>query len=56
VLGPKLAQVALDFGASYLGCVALDGQTPNDPLVADPSVLDELLGSCLPTSLKEQPD
>ena len=43
-LGPKLAQVALDFGASHLGYVALDGQTPNDPLVADPSVLDELSG------------
>jgi len=54
-LGPKLAQVALDFGASHLGYAALDGQTPSDPLVADPSVLEELLGSCLPTSLKEEP-
>jgi hypothetical protein len=54
VLGPKLAQVALDFGASHLGYVAFDGQTPNHALVADPSLLDELLGSCLPTSLKAE--
>jgi hypothetical protein len=54
-LGPKLAQVALDFGASHLGYVALDGETPSDPLVADPSLLDELLGSSLPTSLTEEP-
>jgi len=53
--GPKLAQVALDFGASHLGYVAPDGQTSNDPLVADAGVLEELLGSCLPTSLKEEP-
>ena len=48
-LGPKLAQVALEFGASHLGYVAPDGQVPSDPLVADPGVLEELLGSCLPT-------
>jgi len=54
LLGPKLAQVALDFGASHLGYVAFDGQTPTDPLVADAGMLDELLGSCLPTSLKEE--
>jgi len=54
-LGSKLAQVALDFGASHLGYVALDGQKSNDPLVAESSVLDELLGSCLPTPLKEEP-
>ncbi len=53
-LGPKVAQVALDFGAAHLGYVAADGQTPNDPLIADPSMLDELLGSCLPTRLKEE--
>jgi len=52
-LGPKVSQVALDFGASHLGYVALDGQTPTDPLVADPAVFDELLGSCQPTALKE---
>jgi hypothetical protein len=52
-LGPKVAQVALDFGASHLGYVALDGQTPGDALVADPTMLDELLGSCLPTALKD---
>ena len=51
MLGPKLAQVALDFGAGHLGYVAPDGQTPNDPLIADPSLLDELVGSCLPTPL-----
>ncbi|MGO9109472.1 MAG: hypothetical protein ACLP9L_09580 [Thermoguttaceae bacterium] len=50
-LGPKLAQVALGFGASHLGCVAFDGQTSNDPLVADSNMLDELMESCLPTSL-----
>jgi len=54
-LGAKLAQVALDFGASHLGYMAFDGQTSNDPLVADPSVLDELTESCLPTTLKEEP-
>lgn len=54
MLGPKLAQVALDFGASHLGCVALDGQTPGDPLVAESSLLDELSGSCPPTSLREE--
>ena len=34
-LGPKLAQVALEFGASHLGCVAADGEMPGDPLTAD---------------------
>jgi hypothetical protein len=53
-LGPKLAQVALEFGASHLGYVALDGQMPGDPLVADPKALDELAGSCVPTSLKDE--
>ena len=33
-LGPKLAQVALEFGASHLGYVAPEGQTPSDPLIA----------------------
>ncbi len=55
-LGPKLAQVALDFGASHLGYVAPDGQTPNDPLVADPSVLDELLGSISRTEIDATAD
>jgi hypothetical protein len=54
-LGPKLAQVALGFGASHLGYVALDGQVPSDPLVADPGMFEELLGSCLPTSLNAEP-
>ena len=52
-LGPKVAQVALDFGATHLGYVAPDGQTPDDPLIADPSMLDELLESCSPTCLKQ---
>lgn len=51
-LGPKVAQVALEFGASHLGCVAPQGQTPNDPLIADPGLLDELMESCVPTNLK----
>ena len=34
-LGPKLAQVALDFGASHLGYAAPDGQSSGDPLIAD---------------------
>lgn len=54
-LGPKLAQVALNFGASHLGYVAIDGQTPNDPLLAAPSLLDELLGSCQLTALEDEP-
>ena len=53
-LGPKLAQVAMEFGASHLGYVAPEGQTPSNPLIADPSVLDELLGSCQPTCVKEE--
>ena len=52
-LGPKLAQVALSFGASHLGFVAVDGQSPNDPLMADPLVLDELLGDCVFTTSKD---
>jgi hypothetical protein len=52
-LGPKLAQVALDFGASHLGYVAPEGQTPGDALVADSKVFDELLESCSPTALKD---
>ncbi len=50
-LGPKVAQVALDFGASHLGHVAPDGQTPSDPLIADARVLDELLESNSPTEI-----
>ena len=51
-LGPKVAQVALEFGASHLGYVAPDGQSPADPLIADPSVLDELLDSISRTEIK----
>jgi hypothetical protein len=50
-LGPKLAQVALDFGASHLGCVAPEGQMPTDPLVADSTLLEELSGSITPTDI-----
>ncbi len=52
-LGPKLAQVALDFGASHLGFVAMDSDSPRGPLVADPSELEELLGDCSPTTVKD---
>jgi 2-iminoacetate synthase ThiH len=55
-LGPKLAHVALDFGASHLGYVALDGQTPNDPLLAAPSLLDELLQSISRTEINALAD
>jgi hypothetical protein len=50
-LGPKVAQVALEFGATHLGYVALDGQTPNDPLVAGASMLDELVESISRTGM-----
>jgi len=52
-LGPKLAQVALEFGATHIGYLAADGQLPAGPLLADPDVLEELQGSCMPTVLKE---
>ena len=53
-LGPKLAQVALEFGAEHLGFAASDdGQSPDRPLMADRGLLDELRGSCSPTPLKE---
>ena len=51
-LGPKLAQVALEFGASHLGYVAPDGQPPADPLFAESSVFDELLASVSRTEVK----
>jgi hypothetical protein len=54
-LGPKLAQVALDFGASRLGYVALEGQTSDDPLLADPSLLEELLESISKTEINAPP-
>ena len=50
-LGPKLAQVALEFGASHLGYAAPDGKKSDDPLVADPGALDELLQSISRTEL-----
>ncbi len=58
LLGSKLAQVALEFGASHLGYVVGNqsgdgGQSAGSPLLADQSVLDELCGSCSPTLLKE---
>jgi hypothetical protein len=53
-LGPKLAQVALNFGASHLGYVAPQDQPSHDPLIASFSVFDELAQSCLPTSIKEE--
>ncbi len=53
-LGPKLAQVALEFGASHLGFVGSNGQLSDGPLAADQSVLNELRGSCMQTTLKEE--
>jgi biotin synthase-like enzyme len=55
-LGPKLAQVALEFGASHLGYVAFDGQPPVDPLVADSAMFDELLGSISRTEINAPAD
>jgi hypothetical protein len=54
-LGPKLAQVALEFGASHLGYAASDGEMPDNPLPVDQSVLKELQASCRPTKLKDDP-
>jgi hypothetical protein len=54
-LGPKLAQVALEFGATHLGYAAENGQVLEGPLVVDASVLNELRRSCSPTSLKDDP-
>jgi hypothetical protein len=51
--GPKLAQVALEFGASHLGYLADSGRAQDNPLVADRRMLDELRGSCSPTPLRE---
>jgi hypothetical protein len=52
-LGVKLAQVALEFGATHLGWVVPDGQTSEDSLIADARVLDETRGNFLPTALTE---
>ena len=52
MLGPKLAQVALDFGASHLGYVAVDGDTCDDPLVANSSLFNELLESVSTTEMQ----
>jgi len=43
-------------GVTAVVTVALlrHGRTPNDPLVADARILDELLESCLPTAQKEE--
>ncbi len=54
-LGAKLAQVALDFGATHLGYAAVDGQLPDDPLVAPAAMLDELLNGCLRTLPRDGP-
>ena len=52
-LGPKLAQVALDFGATHLGYVASDGQPLENPLAVNVDELKELQLSCPPTAMKE---
>jgi hypothetical protein len=53
-VGPKLAQVALDFGATHLGFVACDGQPLESPLAVNMDELKELQRSSSPTSLKEE--
>jgi hypothetical protein len=53
-LGPKLAQVALEFGATHLGYMACDGQPLENPLSIKIDELNELQRSCSPTSLKEE--
>ncbi len=52
-LGQKLAQVALDFGATHLGYMANDGQPLENPLAVNAEELKELQHSCPLTSLKE---
>jgi hypothetical protein len=52
-LGPKLAQVALEFGATHLGYLATDGNEFESPMLVSRSVLDELRGSCSRTMLRE---
>jgi len=54
VLGPKLAQVALEFGATHLGYMAADGQVLDHPLAASQAMLDELRGACSTTAIKEE--
>jgi hypothetical protein len=53
LLGARLALAALSFGASDLGWAAPDGQSPADPLVADPGLLAELDGCLIVTLLCE---
>ena len=53
-LGAKLAQVALEFGASHLGWVTTPGQNSEDPLVADAQILNEVSESFVPTALTEE--
>ena len=53
-LGPKLAQVAREFGASHVGFIDGEGRMSDCPQAADREVLDELQGSCSPTPLKEE--
>jgi hypothetical protein len=52
-LGPKLAQVALDFGATHLGYVSRDGQPLENPLAVNVDELKELQRSCSLTVMKE---
>jgi hypothetical protein len=54
-LGPKLAQVALDFGATHLGFVTCDGQPLESPLAVNADELKELQRSSSPTVMKEDP-
>jgi hypothetical protein len=53
-LGAKLAQVALDFGATHLGYVAADGQPLENRLAVNTDDLKEFERSCPLTTLKEE--
>ena len=52
-LGPKLAQVALDFGATHLGYVSCGGEPLENPLAVNMDELKGLQGSCPPTAMTE---
>jgi 2-iminoacetate synthase ThiH len=53
-IGPKLAQVALDFGATHLGYVGSNGEPLEGPLAVNVDELKELQQSNAPTALKEE--
>jgi hypothetical protein len=53
-LGAKLAQVALDFGATHLGYVSDNGEPLENPLAVTADDLKEFEESCPLTTLKEE--